>query len=57
MKKIKIGVLGAGRGIDIAKNLMLLGCEIVALCDFNEERRNSGLKELGNNVVAFEKYL
>ncbi len=56
MKKIKIGVLGAGRGIDIAENLMLLGCEIVALCDFNEERRNDGLKKLGENVAAFENF-
>lgn len=56
MKKIKIGIFGAGRGIDIAKNLMLLDCEIVALCDFNEERRNAGLKRLGKDVAAFENF-
>ena len=44
MGKIKIGIFGAGRGIDIAKNLMLIeDCEIVALCDFIEKRRNEGL--------------
>ena len=36
-KKIKIGVLGAGRGIDIAENFMLLDCEIVALCEINKK--------------------
>ena len=33
MKKIRIGVFGAGRGMDIAQNFMLLNAEIVALCD------------------------
>ena len=42
MKKIKIGVFGAGRGIDIAENFMYQDCEIVALCDFNEKRRKYG---------------
>ncbi len=56
MKKIKIGVFGAGRGVDVAKNFMLLDCEIVALCDFNEKRRNEGLIELGKNVPAFDDF-
>ena len=41
MKKYKIGVFGAGRGADIATNFEALGCEITALCDFNEMRRNN----------------
>ncbi len=56
MKKIKIGIFGAGRGIDIANNLMLLDCEIVALCDFNEERLNNGLKELPEGVAVFSDF-
>ncbi len=56
MKNIKIGIFGAGRGIDIAKNLMLLDCEIVALCDFNEKRRNEGLKKLGKDVAVFSDF-
>ncbi len=56
MKKFKIGILGAGRGIDIAKNLMLLNCDIVALCDFNEERLQKGLKKLGIDVPTFENF-
>lgn len=56
MKNIKIGVLGAGRGIDVAKNFMLLNCEIVALCDFNEKRRNEGIEKLGIDVPAFDDF-
>ncbi len=56
MKKIRIGILGLGRGVDIAQNLMLLDCEIVAVCDFNEKRRNEGVKKLGIDVAAFENF-
>ena len=38
MSKLRIGVFGAGRGMDLAKNFMLLGCDVVALCDFHEKR-------------------
>jgi predicted homoserine dehydrogenase-like protein len=54
VKKIRIGIFGAGRGIDIACNMMHLGCEIVALCDFNEKRRNNGVERLGIDVAVFD---
>lgn len=56
MKKIKIGILGAGRGIDIAQNLSLLDCEIVALCEFNKKRAENGLKRLGFEVPVYEDF-
>lgn len=56
MKNIKVGVFGAARGVDIAKNMMLLDCEIVALCDFNEKRRNEGLEKLGMDVEVFSDF-
>lgn len=56
MKRIKIGIFGAGRGTDIAANLMLLGCEIVALCDFNKIRLNEGLNKLNKDVAAYENF-
>lgn len=56
MKKIKIGIFGAGRGIDIAENLKLLDCEIVALCDFNEKRLNEGLRKLGLDIAAYKDF-
>ena len=48
VKQYKIGVFGAGRGVDIAKNFRLLDCEIVALCDDDEKRLEYGLKRLGD---------
>ena len=56
MDKVKIGVFGACRGVDIAKNFLLLGCEISGLCDFNEKRRNEGLKKLGIEVPVFSDF-
>ncbi len=56
MSKIKIGIFGAGRGIDIAENLMHLDCEIVALCDFIDERRKNGLKALGLDIPAYADF-
>ena len=56
MDKIRIGILGAGRGLDLAKNLSLAGAEIVALCDFNEKRLQAGLKELNKDVKAFSDF-
>ena len=37
MEKIRIGVFGVGRGMDIVRNFMLLGCEVVAICDNHKE--------------------
>ena len=51
MKKIKIGVFGAGRGIDIAINFMMLDCDIVAVCAFNTQRLEGSKKYIGNNKV------
>ncbi len=56
MKKYKIGVFGAGRGIDIAKNFLLLECEMVALCEHNPKRASMGLENLGFEVPVFEKF-
>ena len=56
MKKIRIGIMGAGRGIDIAENLLLLGCEIVALCENNEKRAEAGIERLGIGVPVYEDF-
>lgn len=56
MKNIRIGILGAGRGIDVANNFLLLGCEIIALCDFNEERASEGIKNLAIDVPVFKDF-
>ena len=56
MKKLKIGIFGASRGSDIAKNFMMLNCEIVALCDFNQERMEMGLKKLDSSVKTYTDF-
>lgn len=56
MKKLKIGVFGAGRGKDIAQNFQLQNCEIVALCDFHEKRRKHALEVLGGNITAYDNF-
>lgn len=56
MKRVKIGVLGASRGVDVAKNFMLLDCDIVALCDFNEKRAKEGIEKLGMKVPVFDNF-
>ena len=56
MDKIRIGVFGAGRGMDIAQNFMLLNAEIVALCDNHKERREAAMKKLDKSVKAYENF-
>lgn len=46
MEKIRVGVFGAGRGMTLAENFMLLNCEIVALCDNHKGRREAAMKKL-----------
>ena len=56
MKKLRIGVFGAGRGVDLAHNFLALGCDVVALCDFNKNRLEQGVKDLGEPVAAYENF-
>ena len=56
MKKYKIGVFGAGRGVTLAENFRQLGCEIVALCDFNEKRLAEGAARAGEGVALYKDF-
>lgn len=57
MKKIKIGIFGAGiRGLDLVKNFLLLNCEIVAICEFREERRTIAAQTLGSDVAIYDDF-
>jgi len=56
VKKIRIGIFGAGRGISIAQNFMMLNCEIVALCDSRENRLKKASKELGEDIPTFSDF-
>ncbi len=56
MYKLKIGIFGAGRGIDLAQNFLLLGCEIVSLCDNREARLREGAAKLPDTVKLFSDF-
>ena len=56
MKNLKIGVFGTGRGVDIAKNFMLQGCEIVAACDFSKDRLQKATTQLGSDIALYDNF-
>ena len=56
MEKIRVGVFGVGRGMDLAKSFMLLGAEIVAICDNHKERRESAKKKMDESVAVYENF-
>lgn len=56
MKKLKIGVFGAGRGVNLSKNFMLLNCEIVAVCDYHKERLEASKKTVGNDIPLYDNF-
>ena len=56
MEKLKIGVFGVGRGMDIAENFTKLGCEIVAVCDFHDERREGAKAKLDDGVAIYKDF-
>ncbi len=56
MKNLKIGVFGTGRGFTIAKDFMMLNCEIVALCDFNKERLQKAASQMDDSVALYDDF-
>lgn len=57
MKRFRIGILGTGRGSNIAKNLMHFDeCEVVAMCDCNSERLKIGIERLGNEIATYNDF-
>ena len=57
MSNLKIGIFGVGaRGMYIARDFMLLNCDIVAVCDIREERLKNARKELGNTVALYNDF-
>lgn len=56
MKRIRVGIFGGGRGVDLARYMLLLDVKIVALCENHKERREAALKKLDKSVVAYENF-
>lgn len=56
MKKIKVGIFGVGRGMDLAKDFMLLGADITAICDFNKERLEKATGKVGKDTAVYSDF-
>ena len=56
MSKLKIGIFGAGRGADLAKNFLMLNCDVVALCDSREDRLKKGASYLSDDVAIYTDF-
>jgi len=56
MKKIRIGIFGTGRGMDIARNMMMAGAEVVAICDFHKERCEAAARGLDQSVAVYDDF-
>lgn len=56
MEKIRVGIFGAGRGIDLAEAFLLQNADVVAICDNNRERREAALKRLDREVAVYERF-
>ncbi len=56
MKRIKIGIFGAGRGVDLSGNFMLLNCDIVAICDNHKERREAAAAKFDKSVAIYDDF-
>ena len=56
MARLKVGVFGGSRGMDIAKNFMMLNCDIVAVCE-NRENQYKRIKDMaGEDVVIYADF-
>ena len=56
MKKLKIGIFGTGRGVDVAMNFMHHNCEIVAVCENRPERLKKAYEHLGKDIAIYEDF-
>ena len=56
MKKIKIGILGVGRGRYLARDFMLLGADVVAICDSSKERMDIAVKNLWPGIAVYDDF-
>ena len=56
MTNLKIGIFGVGRGKDLARDFMLNGCDIVALCDSREDKLAEAAEKLGNGIATYTDF-
>ena len=60
MGALKIGVMGAGRGLGLAGNFLLQGCTLTAVCDNRPDRLQNARNRYGEGIVycdSFEQFI
>lgn len=56
-KRIRVGVFGVGpRGNGLARNFMMLDCDVVAICGARKAQRDETVKFLGEDVAVYEDF-
>lgn len=56
MRNLKVGIFGVGRGMDLAKDFMLNGCDVVALCDNRKDRMEAAIQKTGIDATIYEDF-
>ena len=56
MEKIKVGIFGAGRGMYLAYDFVMLNCDVVAVCDNNEDRLQESLKNWDKGIAVYRDF-
>lgn len=56
MDKIKIGVVGLGRGSNYFEEIEANSAELVAVCESNEKKLKENLAKLGDNVAGYTDF-
>lgn len=56
MKKLRVGIFGAGRGSRLGRDFIANDCEIVAICDNIQSRREDAVKLLKCEPVQYDNF-
>ena len=56
MKKVKVGILGLGRGAYLGTVLMQNGADVVAVCEQDSQKVEKAKNLLGKNIAVFDEF-
>ncbi len=57
MKKLRLGIFGMGaRGWSLVENFLLLGCDLVAVCDDRKEMLERAERDFGKGFTCYDNF-